>query len=160
MSNDPEITISNGTIGKTVAVLNFSIQGELLPAKLSVISADELSNALYFTKRFIVADRSNVNEAQLFFNLKSADILSQDDIQKLGLKLKSDYLVIGKIINYPSDPYADEQEGKMYMNITIVSVINSEIAGMIIYSENYSGDINNAIDRAIRKISNKLTIVK
>jgi hypothetical protein len=160
ISNDPEITVSDETTGKTVAVVNFSVHGQLLPAMIGVNTADKLSNALYFTNRFIVADRSRVNEAQMFFNLKSADILSQDDIQKLGLKLKADYLVIGKIINNTSDPYADVPDGKMNLNIRIVSIVNSGIAGMVDYSENYSGDINNAIDRAISKISKKLTVIK
>jgi len=160
ISNEPEITLSEDTVGKAVAVLNFSVQGQLLPARLGVIASDKLSNTLYFTNRFVIVDRARVNEAQMFFNLKSVDILSQDDIQKLGLKLKADYLVIGKIIDNTSDPYADEPDGKMYLNIRIVSIVNSGIAGMVNYSENYSGDINNAIDQAINKISKKLTIVK
>jgi len=160
ISNDPEITVSEETTGKTVAVVNFSVQGQLLPARIGIIAADKLSDALYFTNRFIVADRSRVNEAQMFFNLKSVDILSQDDIQKLGLKLKADYLIIGKIVDNASDPYADEPDGKMYLNIRIVSIVNCGIAGMVNYSESYSGDINNAIDRAISKISKKLIVVK
>ena len=100
---------------------NFSTKGDYLPSDAGKIAADKLTDALFLEGKFNIIDRSNVNEAQAGLDIKTAEIISADEIQKLGMKLKANYIVLGRVQQVSDDKYMDSDTKKeLYIHFRIV----------------------------------------
>lgn len=128
----PEIFIKENIDINEIAVLTFSKQGAFLPPNIERFAADKLTDALFIKGRYSVIDRSKVNAAQFALGLNSPDNLSTDQIQMLGLKLKANYLALGRIQEYSGADYINSGEDKkLAISIRIISVLNSSTVGTI-----------------------------
>lgn len=103
-------------------------------------------------------ERSRVNEAVKYLSIRTLDELSQDDLQKLGMRLKADYIVLGNITSSrQNDLPGDKVNSSISVSIRIISVLNSDIVGVINYSEGYDGSIHDKMEEVISRVVNKLS---
>ena len=153
----PNVLLNKNFNGNEIAVLNFSKYGPNLPPEISSISADKLTDALYLNGKFNVIDRANVNDAESDLNIVSPELLSADQIQKLGLKLKANYLILGRIQNV-SDPDFFNQDSKkqLYISFRIISVLNSKVVGMTTYKISYTDNLLQHLTDAMKVIADKM----
>lgn len=140
ISSSPYVQIKNGFDGEGIAVLNFSTHGNYISSDLGRIAADKFTDELFISKNFSVVDRSKVNEAQRFLEIASTESLSDDDIQKLGLRLKSKYLVLGRIQQISKSDFLDNDK-QLYLSFRIISISDSYVVGVGSYSCSYSDNV-------------------
>lgn len=156
--NKPIVNFDVAIKGKTVAVLNLQPSGSFLPTGIGKYSADRLSDEFFMSGYAKVIDRSKVNEAQVKLQLRSTEFLSHDNIQQIGLKLKADYLVLGTVNSITqSMDFGEESEKTITIQVRVVSVQTSEIAGMASYSCNSSENPELLIRKMILEIFKCLT---
>ncbi len=157
ISSPPRVMLNKDFKGDDIAVLNFSKYGPNMPPEISSIAADKLTNALYMTGKFSVIDRANVNDAAVGMEISSPELLSTDQIQKLGLKLKADYLILGRIQNISKPDYFDQDKDKtLYISFRIINVLNANIMGMSTYKVTYKNNLIQCLNDAMKKIANKM----
>lgn len=157
ISSSPDILIKKDFNGDGVAVLNFSTQGNFMSLGTGKIAADKLTDAMFLIGKFNVIDRSNVNKTQNSLEIKSTEFLSADDIQKLGLKLRANYLVLGIVQQVGGDTYVDSDSKKeLYISFRIISVLNSDVVGLGRYSSNYYNNIIEKIETMMNEIVTKM----
>ncbi|MDP4196300.1 MAG: CsgG/HfaB family protein [Bacteroidota bacterium] len=157
-AEDPEILLKTEFDKSTsVAVLDFSKHGSSISSNMGRLAADKLSEKMFLSDSFKTVERSRVNEAVSFLAIKSTEELSADDIQKLGLRLKANYLVLGNITNNSQTDYlTDKTISSLLINFRIISVLNSDVVGVINYSADYDGSLNDKMDDMMNKIVKKL----
>jgi hypothetical protein len=154
----PDVLLHKDFDGNGIAVLNFSKYGPYLPPEITSITADKLTDALYLVGKFNVIDRAKVNDAQSSLELTSFEELSADKIQKLGLKLKANYLILGQIQNIANtDAFDTDSPKQLYISFRIISVVNSELVGManykITYKDNLIEEIKNSMELIVKKMA-------
>lgn len=149
----PDVLLKKEFTGESVAVLNFTKQGSYLPSDAGKIAADKLTDAMFLIGKFSVIDRSKVNEAQVGFDIKTTEFLSADDIQKLGMKLKANFIVLGRIQHVSENEYLNMNTKKeLYISFRIISVKDTEVIGVASYYDNYSSNFIEKVDDMMRKI--------
>jgi len=161
ISTQPNVLIKKDFDGNGIAVLGFSKSGSFLPDDIGKVAADKLTDALFLDGKFNVIDRSKVNEAQAELEIASPESLSADQIQKLGLKLKANYLVFGRIQYVSSTDYIETDADKeLHISLRIISVVNSEVIGMATYKITSKDDITNELNSSMSKIVKKIVALK
>ncbi|MBI2417897.1 MAG: hypothetical protein HYV28_08340 [Ignavibacteriales bacterium] len=149
----PEVQFRKDISGKSIAVLNFNTQGAMLPLSLGKYTADKLSEEFYFSGYSTVIERAKVNEAQYKLEIRSTEFLSIDNIQQLGLKLKAEYLVLGRIYQSGGADYiGTDSEKHITVSFRIVSVLNAEVAGIASYTCKSGDNPEQIIGTMIKKI--------
>lgn len=136
--NRPEILLTKDFSDGSIAVLGFAKQGSF-SGDVGRLSADKLTDALFLSGRYTVIDRAAVNDAQKFLEISSTESLSIDQIQKIGLKIKSNYLILGRVqnVNLEDSPDSDPLR-RLYISFRIISVADAEIIGVVNYSFEYN----------------------
>ena len=161
LSSSPSVLMNKDFKGDGIAVVNFSKYGPNLPPEISSIAADKLTDALYMTGKFSVIDRANVNDAAVGMEISSPELLSTDQIQKLGLKLKADYLILGRIQNISKPDIFDQEKDKtLYISFRIINVLNADIMGMSTYKVTYKDNLVQCLNDAMKNIANKMASAK
>ncbi len=157
----PNVFLNKDFNGNQIAVLNFSKYGPYLPSEISRIAADKLTDALYLKGKFNVVDRANVNDAEANMEIASPESLSSDQIQKLGLMLKANYLILGRIQNI-SDPdiFNQDAQKQLYISFRIISVLNSNVMGVATYKITYSNNLLQSLNDAMKTIADRMVSVK
>lgn len=150
----PEIVIKEKVDINEIAVITFSKQGSMLPQNIEKFAADKLTDALFLKGKYNIIDRSKVNSAQQTFGINSPENLSSDQIQMIGLKLKANYIVLGRIQSYGGVDYiGTDEERKLSLSIRIISVLNSETVATINASCKYEeNDCFGKIESLINEI--------
>jgi len=153
----PEVLLNKDFDGKDIAVLNFSKIGPNLPENVVILAADKLSDALFFTGKFSVIDRSKVNDAESAMQISTPEMLSADQIQKLGLKLKANYLILGQVQNISKGGLFDNDAPKeICISFRIISVATSDVLGMATYKFSYKKNIVEKLNDAMALIAKKM----
>jgi curli biogenesis system outer membrane secretion channel CsgG len=161
ISAPPNVLIKKDFDGNGIAVLGFSKFGSYLSSDIGKVAADKLTDALFLDGKFNVIDRSKVNEGQAELEIASSESLSADQIQKLGLRLKANYLVLGRIQCISSSDYIDTDSDKeLYISIRIISVVNSEVIGMATYSITSNTEVTDELNNSMSKIVKKIVALK
>lgn len=156
--NKAEVVISNKFNGEGIAVLTFTKLGPL-PSEAGKMTADKLTDALYLQNHFNVVDRTKVNEAQAYLQITDAEMLSHDLLQQLGLKLKANYLILGRVkLVRNNNINIRNRKSELGISFRIISVSDTEIAGIAEYSIESTGNIENGIDAMIKKILKKIRL--
>lgn len=156
---DPEILIKNGFVkALPIAVVSFQRAGSSEGgAGIGIYAADRLSEKMFLSDSFSVVDRSRVNEAIKFFEVRNTDALSLDDIQRIGLRLKAGYLVAGTV-RITGGGYLKENNKKtVQLSIRIISVLNSDVLGAVNISAEYGDDPKDTLDEMIKTIVDRLS---
>lgn len=153
ISNEPEVLLRKNFDGNGIAVLNFSRGESSQIDDIGKVAADKLTNALFLKGRFNVIDRSKVNEVEASLGIKSPDILSAGQIEKLGSTLKANYLVLGKVQKIGGDDYFDPSSNKkLYVTLRILSTDSSQVVGIATYSLTYNDNETVALGKIMNKI--------
>lgn len=155
--NQPDIVLKKEFNGGNIAVLNFSTGGSFLAGNVGKTAADKLTDALFLKGRFNVIDRSNVNNAQFGMHIKSSDILSADQIKKLGSSINAKFLILGTVQKIQDGQYFDpDSKNQLNISIRILSVKNSDVVGIASYSTSFKGNITKVLQTAMEKIVVKM----
>jgi curli biogenesis system outer membrane secretion channel CsgG len=161
ISTSPSILIKKDFDGDGIAVLGFSKYGSFLSDNIGRIAADKLTDALFLDGKFNVIDRSKVNQTQAEMEIASPESLSADQIQKLGLKLKANYIVLGRIQCSSNSEYIDDGSDKqLFISFRIISVLNSEVIGMATYKISSNDEITNALNNSMSTIVKRIVALK
>lgn len=157
ITQEPDVMIKKEFIGNDIAVLNFSTQGSFMVPNAGKLAADKLTDALFLIGKFNVIDRSKVNQAQGSLDLRNTDFLSADEIQKIGLSLRANYLVVGSLREISDSEYMSMNEDKnIYISFRIISVTNSDVVGMATYSDNFDDNAVEKIQEMMNDIVTKM----
>ncbi|KAF0140071.1 MAG: hypothetical protein FD122_2706 [Stygiobacter sp.] len=157
ITTSPDVTIKTGFDGNGIAVLNFSRIGPI-PNDSGKLTADKLADALFSRAKFNVIERSKVNDAQSSLELSSTESLSAEQIQKLGQKLKANYLVLGRIHCISNNDFFKLNEDKqLNISFRVISVSNQELIGVANYTTDYENDLVEQIEEMITRIVAKAT---
>jgi len=156
-SGGPEISIRKDFDGNGIAILNFSKIGPL-PGDAGKLTADKLADAFFLNTRFNVIERARVNDAQASMEITNTEFMSSEQIQKLGQKLKANYLILGRIHFITEEDYfkADDDK-KLNISFRIVSVANQEVVGVANYTCKYNDKLVEKIDDMIVLIASKIS---
>jgi len=148
----PEVLIKKDFDGNGIAVLTFVKQGPSLAPDAGRIAADKLTDAMFIKGNFNVIDRARVNEAQSILELATTELLSADQIQRLGLKLKANFIVLGRVQSVSDQEYFDmNPQRQLYISFRIISVANSEVIGVANYSSAYTD--NNVLEKVTQMMN-------
>ena len=154
----PEVLLKKDFSGERIAVLTFARNGSFISSDIGKSAADKLTNALFLSGKYEIIDRSKVNIAQSELEILNTDILSHDKIQQLGLKLKANYLILGRISSNPTSEYFDlGVEKKIGISFRIISVLNTEVVGLVDYTTETNKNISDELDSMINKIVNAMS---
>ena len=157
LTTSPDVTIKTGFDGNGIAVLNFSRIGPI-PNDSGKLTADKLADVFFARSKYNVIDRSRVNEAQTSLELFSTESLSAEQIQKIGQKLKANYLVLGRIHCIADGEFFKLNEDKqLNISFRIISVSNQELIGLANYTCKYDDELVEQIEEMITKIVVKAT---
>ncbi len=157
ISTTPDVLIKKDFSGEGIAVLNFSSQGNYLSSNIGKLAADKLTDALFVEGKFSVVDRANVNDAQASLEIKSPELVSADDIQKLGLKLKANYIVLGRVQQVSDAEFMNmDAKKELYISFRIISVKDCEVVGVATYSCKYEDNIVKEVEEMMYKIVHKI----
>lgn len=159
--SDPEVLIKSDFDKRAfIAVLSFTKRGTSQGGEWGRIIADKLSEKMFLSDSFHIVERSRVNEAVKYFEVKSPEELSLDAIQKLGLRLKANYILIGNVTLEEKDQYlSDDKKKNIYINFRIISSLNSEITVVVNYKMENTDDLKEQMDEMLNKIVEKLAIM-
>lgn len=149
-SSGPEISVKKDFDGNGIAVLNFSKLGPL-PNDISKLAADKLTDAFFLNSRLNVVERARVNDAQASMEIINTEFMSSEQIQKLGQKLKANYLILGRVHCISEEDYfKTDDDKKLNISFRIVSVANQDVVGVVNYSCKYD-------DRIVEKLQEMIT---
>jgi curli biogenesis system outer membrane secretion channel CsgG len=157
ISSVPEVQIKSGFNGEGVAVLNFSTHGNYISPDIGQMAADRFTDALFISNKFNVIDRSKVNDAQKSLEIGSTEFLSDDDVHKLGLKLNSKFLVLGRVQQVSKSDFYNSPK-QLYISFRIISVEDSEVVGAGTYSSKYNDDLVKKVESMVYELVNKIRI--
>jgi TolB-like protein len=156
-TSSPDISIKKEFDGNGIAVLNFSKIGPV-SGEICKIAADKLTDDFYLISKFNVIDRSKVNEAQINLEITNSELLSSEQIQKLGRKLKANYLVLGRVHCITSENFMEsENNNQLNVSFRIISVANQEIIGIAYYSCEYEDNMVEKLQSMLSKIASKIS---
>lgn len=128
----PDLSIKPQFDRKDVAVLDFAAKGMHLSNSLGVFTADCLTSGLYLINKVSVIDRAKVRDAEQLLGISSSNILSLDEIQRLGLRLKAKYLILGNIYQYDSgEAFTSAAEPMLSISFRIISIPSTDVVGMV-----------------------------
>lgn len=153
----PEIQLKNEFDGDGIAVLNFSVHGNYIPSDIGQIAADKFSDDLFISNSYNVIERARVNNAVKELEIKSTEILSEDDIQKLGIKLNSKFLVLGRIQQICKSDFYDSPK-QLYLSFRIISIKDSDVVGVGTYEMDYDDNLVETVGSMISELVDKIEI--
>ena len=158
----PEVVIQPAFDRTEVAVLDFAAKGENISQRHGVYTADKLTESLFLTRKFSVIDRIQVRDAEKFLGITSATPVSTDQLQKIGLRLKARYLILGNLYNFNEDEnFSLDNNRYLQLSFRIISVATGEVLGMATHKvDSGSGNSEQAIDKAINEIILKIPGIK
>jgi len=158
----PEVVIQPAFDRTEVAVLDFAAKGENISQRHGVYTADKLTESLFLTRKFSVIDRIQVRDAEKFLGITSATPVSTDQLQKIGLRLKARYLILGNLYNFNEDEnFSLDNNRYLQISFRIISVATGEVLGMATHKvDSGSGNSEQAIDEAINEIILKIPGIK
>jgi hypothetical protein len=154
----PEILIRKDFNGEGMAVLTFSQSGYTLPTDIGKKAADKLTDAFFLINKFSVIDRAKTNEAQAEIDIPNTEYVSADKLQQIGLKLKANYLILGRIdIKSEKEYLSIAADQELRLSFRIISVANTDVIGVANYSGRVDdGNIPEELDKIILKIVNEI----
>lgn len=157
--DEPEIVVKE-TFDKSspIAVLNFQKESTSpTGGDIGKLAAEKFTDAMFLRLGFNTIDRSRVNESMRYLGINSPESLSLDDIQKLGLRLKASYLLLGRVKNLTGEDYLSEDCNKnLTISFRLVSVLNGNVVALGSYSSKYEGDAAVKIDEMVGDIMEKM----
>jgi hypothetical protein len=156
--DEPEIVVKE-TFDKSspIAVLNFQKESTSPTVDLGRLAAEKFTDAMFLKLGLNTIDRSRVNESMRYLGINSPESLSLDDIQKLGLRLKAGYLLLGRVKNLTGEDYLSEDCNKnLTISFRLVSVLNGNVVALGSYSSKYEGDAAVKIDEMVGDIMEKM----
>jgi len=158
----PEVVIQPAFDRTEVAVLDFASKGENISQRHGVYTADKLTESLFLTGKFSLIDRTLVRDAEKFLGITSATPASADQLQKIGLRLKARYLILGNLYNFnESENFSLDDNRYLQISFRIISVATGEVLGMATHKvDSGSGNSEYAIDKAINEIILKIPGIK
>lgn len=158
----PEVVIQPTFDRTEVAVFDFAAKGENISQRHGVYTADKLTESLFLTRKFTVIDRIQVRDAEKFLGITSATPVSTDQLQKIGLRLKARYLILGNLYNFNEDEnFSLDNDRYLQISFRIISVATGEVLGMATHKvDSGSGNSEQAIDKAISEIILKIPGIK
>jgi hypothetical protein len=149
----PDILINKEFTGENIAVLTFARKGMFIYPDIGIMTADKLTDELFLSGKYEIIDRSKVNTAQEELEILNTDVLSRDKIQQLGLMLKADYLILGRISSNPvSENFGLEMDKKMNISFRIISILNTDVVGIVDYTMETTESTTTELDLMIKKI--------
>ena len=155
-SSGPEISIRKDFDGNGIAVLNFAKLGPL-PNDIGKLAADRLTDAFFLNSRFNVIDRSRVNEAQASMEVTNTEFMSSEQIQKLGQKLKANYLILGRVHCISEEDYfKSDFDKKLNISFRVVSVASQDVVGVVNYSCKYDDKLVENMQEMITRITSRI----
>lgn len=157
VSTTPEVLIKTEFTGDGIAVLNFTRQSSSSISDLGKLAADKLTDALFLEGKYKVIDRSVVNEALISLDIKTTELLSREDILRLGEITNANYLVLGRVQYFTKQEFlyagADKE---LYISFRIIAVSTGEVVGIGTYKstfqENLIEELNSAIYYLVRRM--------
>jgi TolB-like protein len=156
-TSSPDISIKKEFDGNGIAILNFSKIGPV-SGEICKIAADKLTDDFYLISKFNVIDRSKVNEAQINLEITNSESLSSEQIQKLGQKLKANYIVLGRVHCITSENFMEsENNNQLNVSFRIISVANQEIIGIAYYSCEYEDNMVEKLQNMLAQIATKIS---
>ena len=155
-TSSPDISIKKEFDGNGIAVLNFSKNGPV-SGEICKMAADKLTDYFYLISKYNVIDRSKVNEAQTSLEITNSESLSSEQIQKIGSKLKANYLVLGRVQCITSEDFMNsEYNNKLKVSFRIISTANQEIIGIAENSCKYEDNMNEKLQSMLENIASKM----
>ena len=149
----PDVLIKKEFTCESIAVLTFARTGSFISSEIGKLTADKLSDELFLSGRYGIIDRSKVNIAQAELEISNTDVLSYDKIQQLGLKLKANYIILGRVYSNPKSEYFELDSNKeIGISFRIISVLNTDVVGIINYTKETNRNISNEINSMIKNI--------
>jgi hypothetical protein len=149
----PDVLIKKEFNGEGIAVLTFGRSGMFISPDIGNLTADRLADELFLSGKYEIIDRSKVNAAQAELEISNPNSFSQDKIHQLGLKLKANYLILGRISSNPTSEYFElDKDKKMNISFRIISVLNTDVVGIVDYTRETTGIISIELDSMIKKI--------
>jgi len=159
-TSGPDISIKREFDGNGIAVLNFTKMGPI-PGEAGKLAADKLTDSFFLVAKYNVVDRAKVNEAQTNLEITSSESLSSDQIQKLGQKLKANYLVLGRVHCIASDDFLNtDSDKKLNISFRIISVVNQDVIGVVNYSCSYEDNLVEKLQTMLTHITSNLASIK
>lgn len=159
LKDSPKVKIKKDFDGNGIAVLSFAKQGSALPHNIGMTAADKVTDALFLSGGYNVIDRSQVNSAQQEMEVENVEFLSSDQIQQIGLKLKANYIVLGRIHSLKEkENFNVKSDQEIAISFRIISVKDTEVIGVADYKQEMDEEIVNNIDRMINKIVDRIQI--
>jgi len=153
----PDVVVLGDFTGDAIAVMNFQTQGTFSVPNIGITTADELTEALYLKGKYGVIDRSTVNNTQVQLGIKSTEVISSEDLIKLGQDLKANYIVLGKIVQVSEDEFVKRNSDKqLFISFRIIATATTEVIGMASFTIHYSNNIIAELDDALNKMVSDL----
>jgi len=156
-SSGPDVLIHKDFDGDGIAVMNFETKGSFPEPNVGETTADKLTEALFLNGNYRVIDRSTVNNYQIQLGIKSTEIISPDELKKIGYSINASYIILGKIERVSDREFmTSDTESQLYISFRIISSSDSEVIGMATYNLQYSKNVIPEIDAAIKQMVNRM----
>lgn len=156
--SEPDIVVKEA-FDKTsgIAVLNFQRESSSPSGDIGKLTAEKFSDAMFLKLGYNIIDRSRVNESLRYLGINSPESLSLDEIQKLGLRLKAGYLLLGRVRNLTGQDFLSQDCDKnLTISFRIVSVLNGDVVALGSYSAQYKDDVAVKVDEMVADIVEKM----
>jgi TolB-like protein len=153
----PDVLLRSDFNGDGIAVLTFSAQGSFLRSDAGIIAADRFAEEMFLRRRYNVIDRSRVNNVVNDLNIRSGEILSDDQIREIGRRLEANYVVVGKIYQ-EAEPFqfTENINKKLIVSMRIIDTESTDMVGIARYSVAYKNDFHDIIKRAANRITRRM----
>lgn len=148
------------TLSGTIAVLDFQINGNDIPSKLNIQSADRFSESLFLTKEFKVIDRAQIRALQSHLEIYATDKISNEKIEEILYESKANYIILGKIEQLGGNRFTLNRSGDKLIQLSVraVSTETKEVVSLARmecrFKDGITEKVNYMIDKVIKEFKN------
>ena len=142
ISRSPDVLVRNEFTGDGVAVLDFTQQSTSMVSNMGKLAADKLTDALFLERQFKVIDRAVVKDAIISMDINSTELLSIEDIKKIGSLVNANFIILGRIQYFTEPEFLNSgSEKELYVSFRILSVSSGEVVGIANSKRNFSENV-------------------
>ena len=153
ISTSPDVLVRNELTGDGVAVLDFTQQSTSMVSNMGKFAADKLTDALFLERQFKVIDRAVVKDAIISMDINNTDLLSLEDIKKLGNLINANFIILGRIQYFTEPEFLNSNSDKeLYISFRILSVSSGDIVGIANSKRNFSENIIDELSYVINDL--------
>lgn len=154
----PAVNLQAGFDGKDIAVLDFSAKGMKFTQRHGAMASDCLTTSLLLSNKFSLIERARVKEAEKVVGITSATPISIDQMQRMGLRLKARFIIVGDLYAYSQGgDFSDDAAQTATLSFRILNTATGEVAGVVSHTVSFSDTPpEEIVEKLVRQIADKL----